>query len=269
MPKIVVKDFNLEHTLLCGQLFRVSKIKDWYYVVVRNCIFRVRQLSDNQLEFYGVDKEFLSHYFALDEPYSAMLKQIRKDRHLCRAIKKYHGLRIVRQDPWECLISFICSSAANIPKIKLNLDLLARFSGKEIEFNGFEWFSFPEPGKLNDYDKILLAKTGFRAKYIKAANDIISESFLMSLKKLPYLEAKESLKQIPGVGDKVADCVLLFSLDFTEAFPIDTWIKKILQRFYFKNKMVSNKQLRGFAVNYFGRYAGYAQQFLYMSAREI
>lgn len=269
MPKIIVKDFNLEYTLLCGQLFRVKRIKDWYYVVVRDHIFRVRQLSASQLEFYGVDKEFLTYYFALDEPYRNILAQIAKDQHIRRAIKKYHGLRIIRQDPWECLISFICSSAANIPKIKLNLDLLAQFFGKKIEFNGFEWFSFPEPGGLSDYEKISLSKTGFRAKYIKDANDLVSESFLKSLKKLPYLEAKKSLKQIPGVGDKVADCVLLFSLDFTEAFPVDTWIKKVLQKIYFKNQMVSSKQLQDFAVNYFGRHAGYAQQFLYMTAREI
>lgn len=268
MPKIIVKDFNLEHTLLCGQLFRVTKIKDWYYVVARDRVFRVRQFSTNQLEFYGVDKEFLTYYFALDEPYRNILTQIEKDPHIRRAIKKYHGLHIIRQDPWECLISFICSSAANIPKIKLNLDLLAQFFGKRIEFNGFEWYSFPDPGKLNDYKNILLAKTGFRAKYIKDANELVGESFLTALKKLPYSEAKKLLKQIPGVGDKVADCVLLFSLDFTEAFPIDTWIKKILQKLYFKNKVIPNRQLREFAMGYFGKYAGYAQQFLFMSARE-
>lgn len=267
MPKILVKDFNLESTLLCGQLFRVSRMGDWYYVAARDRVFRVRQ-SSRHLEFQGIDQKFLAHYFALDEPYTTILKQINKDTHIDRAIRRYHGLRIVRQDPWECLISFLCSSAANIPKIKLNLEILAQFFGKSIEMNGFKWYSFPDPGALNDFERILLAKTGFRAKYIKAANDSVSEAFLLSLKKLPYFEAKKALKQIHGVGDKIADCILLFSLGFTEAFPIDTWMKKVLQKLYFKNQQVSNQRLQDFGMKYFGRYAGYAQQFLYMLARE-
>ena len=113
-----------------------------------------------------------------------------------------------------------------------------------------------------------MAKTGFRAIHIKKANDTIDSAFLTALNKLPYPEAKKALLQIPGVGNKIADCVLLFSLGFSEAFPIDTWIKKILQRLYFKDETVSNNELHTFGVHYFGKYAGYAQQFLYMLARE-
>ena len=145
MPKILVKDFNLEHTLLCGQMFRVTRAGNWYYIVARDRVFRIRQ-SANHLEFQGVDKKFLAHYFALDEPYPAILKQIEKDPHIRKAIKKYYGMRIVRQDPWECLISFLCSSAANIPKIKLNLEMLSKSFGKRVELDGFEWYSFPNPG---------------------------------------------------------------------------------------------------------------------------
>ncbi len=267
MSKIIVKDFNLDYTLLCGQLFRVVKNKDWYYVTVRDRIFSVRQTS-RHLEFQGVDKDFLAHYFALDEPYPAILNHIEKDTHISNAIKRYHGMRIVRQDPWECLISFICSSAANIPKIQLNLACLSQFFGKKISLNGFGGYSFPNPGDLHDLEKIFQAKTGFRARYIKAANDLVTESFLASLKKIPYPEAKQMLKRIPGVGDKVADCVLLFSLGFTEAFPLDTWIRKIIQKLYFKDMAVPERKLRDFGLEYFGRYAGYAQQFLYMLARE-
>ena len=267
MPKICVKDFNLEFTLLCGQLFRVSRKEDWYYVSIRDRIFRVRQ-SSNHLEFQGIDQEFLSYYFALDEPYSTILTEINRDPRIGKAIRRYHVLRIVRQDPWECLISFLCSSAANIPKIKLNLEMLSQSFGKRIEIEGTERYAFPNPGDLNDYEQIVRAKTGFRAKYIKTANDLVSEAFLLSLKKLPYSKAKKALKDIPGIGDKIADCILLFSLGFTEAFPIDTWMKKILQKLYFKNQQVSNQQLQKFGVEYFGRYAGYAQQFLYMLARD-
>lgn len=266
MPKIRVKDFDLESTLLCGQLFRITRKNEWYYIVARDRVFCVRQ-SANYLEFHGVDREFLVHYFALDEPYIAILAQINKDPQIDEAIRRYHGLRIIRQDPWECLISFLCSSAANIPKIRLNLEMLAQFFGKKITLHGCECYSFPEPGALSDMGRIFLAKTGFRAKYIKTANDLVNENFLLSLKNLPYPEAKNALKNMVGIGDKIADCILLFSLDFSEAFPIDTWMKKILQKRYFKNQRVPDRLLHDFGMKYFGRYAGYAQQFLYMLAR--
>lgn len=268
MPKLRVKDFHLEYTLFCGQLFRVSRVGDWRYVTARDRIFKIRQSSSRYLEFQGISEEFLIHYFALDEPYSTILREINKDPHIDKAIEKYRGLRIIRQDPWECLISFLCSSAANIPKIKLNLEYLSKTFGKRICLNGVEGHTFPNPGDLNNYDEILKAKTGFRAKYIRIANDLADEKFLLSLGKLPYAEAKSALKNIPGIGDKIADCILLFSFGFTGAFPIDTWIKKILQRLYFQSKAVPNKQLKDFGLKYFGKYAGYAQQFLYMHARE-
>src|SRR3990170_6706340 len=173
MQKIFVKDFNLEHTLLCGQMFRVARAGDWYYIVARDRIFRVRQSVDC-LEFQGVDEKFLVHDFALDEPYQTILKQIEKDSHIRKAIKKYHGLRIVRQDPWECLISFMCSSAANIPKIQLNIEKLSEYFGEKVRLHDFEWHTFPRPGKLDDYQQILMAKTGFRAIHIKKANDTIN-----------------------------------------------------------------------------------------------
>ncbi|MBM4054125.1 MAG: hypothetical protein FJ264_05525 [Planctomycetes bacterium] len=268
LPKLLVKDFNLCHTLLCGQLFRVKKIDAWFYVIVKNRILKVRQSSPETLEYHGADKRFLIDFFALDEPYDDIIAHIDKDSHMTRAIKKFHGLRIVRQDPWECLISFICSAAANIPKIQLNLENLSEYFGEKVKLHGLEWHIFPGPGQLNNYKRIVMAKTGFRAKHIKAVNDTVDHSFLSFLNKLPYPEAKKALTQLPGVGSKIADCVLLFSLGFSEAFPIDTWIKKILQELYFKNKTISNGELHAFGRNYFGKYAGYAQQFLYMLARE-
>jgi len=267
MSKMLVKDFNLGYTLLCGQMFRVSRAGEWFTVAARDHIFKVSQSSE-YLEFEGVDKRFIVNYFALDEPYAAILEEIGRDGHVRSAVKKYYGMRIVRQDPWECLISFLCSSAANIPKIKLNIEMLSKSFGRSIALDGLEGYAFPRPGGLNHYGKIVQAKTGFRAKYLHAANELVSEAFLESLRRLPYPDAKKALKQIPGVGDKIADCVLLFSLGFTGAFPIDTWIRKILRGLYFENQEISDRELLDFSQKHFGRYAGYAQQFLYMLARE-
>lgn len=248
-------------------MFRTYKEGKWHYVTARDRIFRVCQ-SAGQLEFQGIDREFLTSFFALDEPYPNILAEINKDSFMSEAIRKYRGMRIVRQDAWECLISFLCSSAANIPKIKTNIEGMSRFFGKKICTFGIKGHAFPDLGTLDDYEKIVQAKTGFRAKYIKAVNDIVDEPFFSSLKKMPYPEAKKALKCLPGVGDKIADCVLLFSLGFTEAFPVDTWMKKILRKRYFNDEDVPERQLQVFGMKYFGKYAGYAQQFLFMAARE-
>ncbi len=266
MGKINVKDFNLEHTLECGQIFRINRHNGWYYVNAQDKFFKVKQVG-NEIEVHGIDKEFVIQFFSLNENYSKILKDINKDKYIKESIDKYHGLRIIKQDPWECLISFICSSASNIPRIKSKLYGLSRSFGKKVSLNEVCDYAFPTPGSINNYKKILNAKTGFRAKYIFEANNSINIKILNSLKTLPYQSAKEELKKINGVGDKVADCVLLFSLGFSQAFPVDTWIKKVMQLLYFDNNTVSNDKIRNFGLDYFGNYAGYAQQYLFMFAR--
>lgn len=266
MGKIKAKEFNLEHTLECGQIFRVNRINDWYYVNAQDKFFKVKQVG-NEIEFHGADKEFIIHYFSLNENLSIILKKINKDKYIKKSINKYRGLRIIKQDPWECLISFICSSASNIPRIKSKIKALSEGFGKKIYLDGISDYTFPAPGTMNDYKKILNAKTGFRAKYIFEANNSININNLNSLKTWPYKCAKDELKKINGVGDKVADCVLLFSLGFYQAIPVDTWIKKTMQLLYFDNATISNEEIREFGLDYFGTYAGYAQQYLFMFAR--
>ncbi len=266
MEKIKVKDFNLEYTLECGQIFRINRRDGWYYINAQDDFFKISQ-NKNELKFYGIDKKSIIHFFSLNEDYSKILKEINRDKYMQKAINKYRGLRIIKQDPWECLISFICSSASNIPRIKSNLNALSKSFGKNVLLDGVSDYGFPTPGNINNYKKILNAKTGFRAKYIFEANNSININNLNSLRSLPYKIAKNELKKINGVGDKVADCVLLFSLGFTQALPVDTWIKKIMQLLYFNNVTISNEKIRDFGSNYFGDYAGYAQQFLFMFAR--
>ncbi|MDP6924573.1 MAG: DNA glycosylase [Candidatus Scalindua sp.] len=266
MGKIKVKDFNLAHTLECGQIFRINTQDNWYYVNARDKFIKIRQIK-NELEFHGASKEFITHFFSLDENLSKILKEINKDRFIKESIDKYNGLRILKQDPWECLISFICSAASNIPRIKSKLNALSKAFGNKVSIGGVDNYTFPKPGNINNFKKIVNAKTGFRAKYLFEANNSVNIKKLNSLKTLSYENAKSELKKVNGVGDKVADCIMLFSLDFSQAFPVDTWIKKTMQLLYFNNTTVSNEEIRSFALDYFGSYAGYAQQYLFMFSR--
>ena len=266
MGKVKTEDFNLEYTLESGQIFRVSKINGWYYVNTQDKFFKIKQMR-NELEFYGVSKDFIINFFSLDEKHTKILEEINRDPFINRVITKYRGLRLIKQEPWECLISFICSSASNIPRIKSKLNALSEQFGKKLILDEIPSFAFPLPGTINDYEKIKDAKTGFRARYILETNNIIDYECLYSLRNKSYESAKDQLKKFNGVGDKVADCILLFSLGFYQAFPVDTWIKKIMQLHYFNNRTISNREIREFGMSYFGRYAGYAQQYLFVFSR--
>ncbi len=271
MKKIKVRNFSLKHTLECGQIFRWQKSGNHYIVVSRDKIMKLRQ-DGNYLFFEGsrgADERFVEHYFRLDDNYSKILKSISRDNQIKKIIAGSKGLRIIRQDPWECLISYICSSASNIPKIRKNLDLLSRHFGREISFDGKKHFAFPEPGAINSIKKIRNCSVGFRAKYILNANNSFSEiGSLKNLGNLNYFDAKDKLTALKGVGHKIADCVLLFSMEKLEAFPTDVWIKRVVQETYFNNENLPEKKIADFGRAYFGEYAGYAQEFLYEYGRK-
>ncbi len=195
-------------------------------------------------------------------------------------MKKYLGLRLLRQDPFQCLISFIVSSNSNIQKIKFTLENLCKKFGKKIIFENKEFFLFPEPKSLASasIEEVDSCGAGYRSKFIiEASKMIFSKKIdLNKLKKMEYAKAREILTQIPGVGNKVADCILLFSLDKLEAFPLDRWTIRILENYYPKNfhletKTITDKQyqiLHEKILDYFGPYCGYSQQFLFKMERE-
>lgn len=268
LRKIKARDFNLKHTLECGQFFRYKRIGEFYYVNSGDKLFRVKQ-NKNELFFEGASERFIRNFFRLGDNYKEIIGKINRDKIINRAVREYYGLRLISQDPWECLVSYVCSSAANIPKIKLNIELLARAFGKKAKTGSQEYHAFPEAGSINNLKKIAKAKTGFRCRYILGINRKVDDSYLKSLGKLPYEKAKEELMKLPGVGEKVADCVLLYSLNFMQAFPVDVWVRKAMRKYYFQNRKVSDEEIRNFARAYFGRYAGYAQQYLYYHARDL
>lgn len=273
--------FCLDVTLCCGQVFRWDKTGDWWYGVARERAFKVRQFK-GKLEYANVDEKFVEYYFRLDEDLQRISDGINKDAHIGKALQEFWGLRIVRQDPWECLISYICATYKSIPAIKRMLNNLARKFGEKVNFDGCDFFAFPEPARLAGATEKELADCGlgYRAKYVLATSKCVcgGNFDLEGLRKLPYAEAKRVLMDFPGVGAKVADCILLFSLGKLEAFPVDVWVKRVIMNHYadkFPAELVQRlssrdslssgdyERLNAFGRSYFGEYAGYAQEYLY------
>jgi N-glycosylase/DNA lyase len=209
-----------------------------------------------------------------------IIKSISKDKIVKDAVKKFQGMRILRQDPFQCLISFIVSSNSNIPKIKFCLENITKKFGKKVKWNGLEFYLFPKPQKLAKASSadIKSCGVGYRDSFIIQAAKMVSskEIDFEDFKKMNYNDAKEEICKIPGVGNKVADCVMLFSLDKLESVPLDRWIVKILDKYYndkfgIKTRTITPKQydvLHQKIIKYFGPYAGYSQQFLFKSERE-
>jgi N-glycosylase/DNA lyase len=227
--------FNLDATLCCGQVFRWENKGDWWYGIVGEEPLKVRQ-TKTELEFAGADQTLLSHYFSLDEDLERIGSEIGKDKHIRRALSKFWGLRLIRQEPWECLISYICASYKNIPAIKRMILNLSRKFGEKKFLDSYEFFTFPTPKALAfaEENSLTTCGLGYRVKYVLATSKRIFENDfeLENLRKLPYEQAKKQLCHLAGVGPKVADCVLLFSLGKTEAFPVDRWVKRVMLHHY-------------------------------------
>jgi N-glycosylase/DNA lyase len=262
ISRLRVPLFSLKPTLECGQFFRFTKVAETYIVQTSNRLFSVWQKGET-LFYEGVDEGFLIRFFSLDEDLAAVLKKIDRDPMIHQAILTYPGLRLIRQDPWECLISFLCSSAKTIPHIRTIIENLCKACGMKIVSGNTVSYGFPEASNIGPSLRWESIGAGFRANYLIKTSQCINRETLLGLKHLDYQAARESLMKLPGVGKKVADCVLLYSLNFLEAFPIDTWIKKGLQKVYFNGKRVGEKQLENFVRARFGPLAGYAQLYLY------
>ncbi|MEM0357921.1 MAG: DNA glycosylase [Candidatus Bathyarchaeia archaeon] len=284
MEKIVLasdQPFDLDLTLCCGQAFRWEKNGEWWYGIVADKPFKVRQ-GDSVLEFENANPEFVEKYFGLKDDLPLILRQISKDKHMEEVVKALKGLRILRQDPWECLVSYICATYKNIPAIKRMLFNLSKKLGEKTTFNGHVFYTFPTPQSLAKASLQELASCGlgYRAKYVmETAKRVVNGEFdIEELKVEPFEKARKKLLALPGVGPKVADCVLLFSLEKLEAFPVDVWMKRIITKYYashfdetfvrrvsFKKSLTKAEyeKLSLFGRNYFGRFAGYAQEYLF------
>jgi len=273
--------FNLDVTLCCGQVFRWDKKGDWWYGVVADKAFKIRQ-ANAELEFVNTDKKFVTYYFGLKDDLRRIRERIARDQHVVKALQTFWGLRVVRQDPWECLVSYICATYKNIAAIRQTLFKLSKRFGERIVLDGCDFYTFPTPERLAKTTESSLAACGlgYRAKYVLETSKRICEGDLdlESLREMPYQQAKKALMSFSGVGSKVADCVLLFSLGRLDAFPVDVWVKRVILNHYAehfpkefiqkisRNGSFSNaeyERLNAFGRSYFGEYAGYAQEYLY------
>lgn len=222
-------------------------------------------------------------FFRMDDDYDGILGEISADEVVGRCVRRYGGLRLLRQDPFQCCITFIVSSNSSIPNIRSGLQRLCKRMGRPVRAGGDTLHLFPTPGRIAraPLSDLLQCGIGYRAKFVKGTSRIIHEGAvdLEQMRGWGYGEAGERLKEAPGIGNKVADCIMLFSLDKLEAFPLDTWMLKVLDMFYpgrFAGpgagaKSLTDKRyesLHAEITKHFGVHAGYAQQFLFKMIRD-
>jgi len=268
-----VEDYDLSATLGSGQAFGWRCGDAGWTGVVDGRWVRLRAAPGQiaaETAAPAADWQWLRHYLQLDVNLPEVLAAFpRDDPALQAAVRACAGLRLLRQEPWECLASFICSSSKQIAQIKQITALLSRRFGEPLPVPpGAEpaW-SFPGYARLAAVSETDLreCKLGFRAPYLRGTAQVLAagEADLGRLSRLSLDEAREELLRLPGVGLKIADCVLLFAYGFPEAFPVDVWIMKALRRHYFPRRSVSPARLRRFIRAHFGPRAGYAQQYLF------
>lgn len=271
-----VDTFNLKYTLECGQCFRWEKVEENEYIgVIEDRVLRVRQ-EENVLYVWSNKKENLEdvvkNYFDLNKDYLSLEKEISKvDHNIEQALKFSSGIRILKQPLFETFISYIISANNNIKRISRSVNDISKTYGKEVEFEGKKYYLFPSLNEFSNCNNETLLKCGlgFRARYVVHNIELLKETpkLLDDIQKLSTPEAKKNLMNFMGVGPKVADCIMLFSMDRGEVFPVDVWVKRIMEKLYFK-KNVSIKDISKFANDTFGVNAGIIQQHLFYNVRE-
>lgn len=284
MKKYILENqesFKLEDIFECGQCFRWNKEKDGTYIgVIKDAVIKVEQ-ENQKITFYGESEdnfeEIIRNYFDLNTNYQEYKSKLSKiDENLAESIKFGNGIRILRQDLWECIISFIISANNNIPRIKKIIEKLSITYGEKILFEGKEYYKFPTPKELSnatveDFRNLGL---GFRDKRIYNTTKMILEK-KVDLEKIATLNdtnlMREELLKLDGVGPKVADCILLFSLKRLDVFPIDVWVRRVMNDLYIHNEdeeKVNKKELQKLAEEKFCNLSGLAQQYLFYWKRE-
>lgn len=275
------KSFNLIHIFECGQCFRWNKEKDGSYTgVFKNNVLNVKE-ENGKIKFQGICDgdiaNIVKEYFDLDTDYDKIKETLSKvDKYLEESIKFGSGIRILNQDLWEVLISFIISANNNIPRIKGIVEKISKQYGRKIIYKGKEYYTFPTPEELSiaSVEDLRKLGLGFRDKRVyetthKIKNGEINLNELAQIKDTNKI--REILETLDGVGPKVADCILLFGLKRFEVFPIDVWVRRIMNDLYIKNEdetKVNKKEIENLAKTKYAELAGIAQQYLFYWKRE-
>ena len=265
-------DYDLAATLDSGQAFRWRPNGDFWEGIIGQYHVRLRQTESGILARTAAtvqNWDWLRQFLQIKINLAAVLRTFPVDEPMTAAIASCRGLRLLRQDPWECLASFILSSTKQIVQIRQIVALLCERFGESVAVPaGIQAaFAFPKPERIAAASEAELraCKMGFRAPGLLMAAQWIAygKLDLEALRMMSYVEARHQLMRLRGVGGKIADCVLLFAYGFDSAFPVDVWIERALQELYFPRRRANEKRLRKFAATHFGPHAGYAQQYLF------
>ena len=280
---IPINSFNLEHIFECGQCFRWEKQIDGSYIgIIEDTVLRVA-IKNKKLAVEGITKkedikEFLIEYFDLNNDYSAIKSRLSNvDQNLKTSIEYGYGIRILKQNLFECIISYIISANNNIPRIKKIINNISRQFGEEVVFEGNKYYLFPSIEQLSkgNIEDFKAAGAGFRdIRIYNTTQAIYSGSF--SLDNLYEIEAIDELEKellkLDGVGPKVANCIMLFALKRFDVFPIDVWVRRVMNDLYIHAKdenKINNKEILKIARDKFGDLSGLAQQYLFYWRREL
>ncbi|MBK5246098.1 MAG: 8-oxoguanine DNA glycosylase [Peptostreptococcaceae bacterium] len=266
-----LKDFNLDHIFNCGQCFRWVREGDGSYTgiafgkIVNMKTTPGRTMVDLEIDHADQDdfEKIWKHYLDLERDYGEIKKQLSKtDSVMAKAIEFGYGIRILNQDKWETIISFLISQNNNIPRIKKCIDALCENFGEYIgEYRGKKYYDLPKPQRLSrlSIDDLAKCRLGYRAKYIIET--------AMQIEKEGIGETFEYLTTLCGVGPKVANCILLFSMEKADCFPIDVWVKRVMNQLYGIAEEDTNAMLE-YSKKNFKEYGGIAQQYLFYYIRE-
>ena len=275
------KSFCMKHIFECGQCFRWNKEDDGSYTgVIKDAVLNVNQI-DNKIIFKGISeknlKDIVIEYFDLNHNYEELKEKLSKiDDFMKKSIEFGEGIRILNQDLWECIISFIISANNNIPRIKKIIDAISKKYGKKVVWNNKEFYLFPTVEELSKatVEELRSLGTGFRDKRIYDTTQKIynKEINLEEIKNMQdSKEIEEELLKLDGVGPKVANCIMLFSLKRYDVFPIDVWVRRVMNDLYIhkeNEEQVNKKELQNLANEKYKDLAGIAQQYLFYWRRE-
>jgi len=265
-------DFDLALTLECGQVFHWQREGAGWLGTIGDRAIYVEQRGEELLIPQGTEK-LVHHYFALDHPLAEIGASFPDDPAMRAAHEFCRGMRIIRQPAWECIATFITSSMKQVAHIAQISHTLRRRYGAKVDWNGRELFAYPTPealARLKEED-LRACALGYRAKNLLGSARLVAEGQIdiAAIAQMDDEAARAALCRLPGVGEKVANCALLFGFERVRAFPIDVWIERVLLEIYFPRKRrVTASRLRDFSATYFGPYGGYAQQYLFHHARK-